>query len=292
MAGGKVGCAILRALLAGLACWSATLHAQVSGQQSAIRVGERLSDWLLRQPYDPQAYPPGLNWQVPSQRDAQAWLKRRLLVLLAVSETAPPDSRQRLARMIEALPVTGRVPISLADPRWLQAHPKEDPVLDHDHALTLPRRPNMVSVIAEDGRRCTLSHRFGTEARAYLNACQPEGIDRVDRVWVVQPDATVRNFAIAQWNAQAQDEPAPGALLWAPARDSGWSPRFSVLLAEFLSTQGIETVMSSDAVERVDPPSPSPAIQSTPARDPEITANDWGFIGLLQTPTARMAKSG
>ncbi len=302
MAGGAVSRASARALLGVLACSSVLLQAeaqvpapqmpapQISAKVSAPVPGERLSDWLLRQPYDPRAYPPGLLWQVPAERYAQAELKRDLLRWLAVTETAPAASRENLARMINALPVTGRLSVPRADARWLQAHPKEDPVLDYDHALALPPRPATVSVLTNEGKRCTLAHRSGSQARDYLKACEPGRVERIDRAWVVQADGTVRNVGIARWNAQAQDEAAPGALIWAPARDAGWSPQFSVMLAEFLATQGYDTMLAADAPPGVDPV--AAVLPGSPARDAPISANDWGLIGLLQTPTARMAKSG
>ena len=299
MAGDTVSRVIAKVLFVVLACWSAMLHAQESGQASAPQVpiplvsapieGERLSDWLLRQPQDARAYPTGLSWQVPSERYAQAGRQRDLLVLL-FDETAPAASRENLTRMVKALPVTGRVFVPLADPRWLQAHPKEDPVLQRDHVLSLPQRPDTVSVLTSEGKRCTLPHRIGSEARDYLQACQPESIDRVDRAWVVQPDGSVRYFGIAAWNAQSQDEAAPGALIWAPPRDSGWSPQFSTLLVKFLSTQGYDAILSAAELSSVEPA--SVVMLSGPARDAMITANDWGVIGLLQTPTARMAQPG
>ena len=300
MAGDTVSRVIAKVLFVVLACWSAVLHAQESGQASAPQVsiplvsapveGERLSDWLLRQPKDPRAYPTGLNWQVPSERYAQAGHQRDLLVLLAFFETAPAASRENLTRMVNALPVTGRVSVPLADPRWLQAHPKENPVLQRDHVLSLPQRPGTVSVLTSEGKRCTLPHRIGSEARDYLRACQPESIDRVDRAWVVQPDGSVRHFGIAAWNAQSQDEAAPGALIWAPPRDSGWSPQFSTSLVKFLATQGYDAILSAAELSSVEPA--SVVMLSDPARDAMITANDWGVIGLLQTPTARMAQAG
>ena len=203
MASAKVIRLIARVFLCVLTLWSAALHAQGSRPLSAPVEGERLSDWLLRQPGDPRAYPPGLVWQVPSERGAQAGQKRELLVWLALSEAAPAASRENLAQMIKALPATGRVPVALADARWLQAHPKEDPVLHYDHVVLLPGRPGTVSVITNDGKRCTLPHRTGSEARDYLSACEPARIERVDRAWVVQPDGAVRDVGIARWNAQA-----------------------------------------------------------------------------------------
>jgi len=292
--------AIARALLGILACWNAPLHAQISGQGltppgrahlvSAPVDGERLSDWLLRQPADPQAYATGLQWQVPRERLAQAGLKREILAGLALSETAASASRQNLARLIEALPVTGRMPVTLADPRWLQAHPKEDPVLQRDHVLVLPLRPKTVSVITNEGKRCTLPHRTGSEARDYLKACEPVSLGQVDRAWVVQPDGTVRDVGIARWNEEAQDEVAPGALIWGPARNTGWSPQFSTLLAQFLATQAYDSILSAVALTSIEPA--STVVSGGKARDPMLTANDWGLIGLMQTPTARMAPSG
>ena len=92
---------------------------------AAPRAGERLSDWLLRQPADPRAYPTGLQWQVPGEHYTQGWVKRELPVLL-LAEAATAAARANLARLIEALPVTGRVPVPLAEARWLQAHQKDD----------------------------------------------------------------------------------------------------------------------------------------------------------------------
>lgn len=256
---------------------------------AAPRAGERLSDWLLRQPADPRAYPTGLQWQVPGEHYTQGWVKRELPVLL-LAEAATAAARANLARLIEALPVTGRVPVPLADARWLQAHQKDDPVLERNHTVVLPLRPNTVSVITNEGQRCTLPHRPGSEVRDYLKACEPGRINRIDRAWLIQPDGSVRDLGIASWNAQAQDQVAPGAILWAPDRDSGWSPKFSALLVQFLATQGYDTLLAVGEF-----PGVAPTTAVTPsalARDALVTANDWGVIGLLQTPTARMAEAG
>ena len=279
--------------VAGTSGESVRLAASVSAEAGRLpadapRAGERLSDWLLRQPVDPRAYPTGLQWQVPGEHYTQGWVKRELPVLL-LSENVTVAARANIARLIEALPVTGRVPVPLADARWLQAHAKDDPVLQRNHTVVLPHRPNTVSVLTNEGQRCTLPHRPGSEARDYLKACEPGHFNRIDRVWLIQPDGSVRDLGIASWNAQAQDEVAPGALLWSPAQDSGWSPKFSTLLVQFLATQGYDTIVSVGELPTVAPAAVAPG---TPSRDPVITANDWGVIGLLQTPTARMAEAG
>ncbi len=292
---GVIGNTAESARVAGTPVDGMRLAASVSAEAgrpppAAPRAGERLSDWLLRQQADPRAYPTGLQWQVPDEHYAQSGMKRELQTWLAVSETTPAGPRANFARLIAALPVTGRVPIPLADARWLQAHQKENPVLERNHTVVLPQRPTTVSVITNDGRLCTLPHRLASETRDYLKACEPARIGRIDRAWLIQPDGSVRDLGIAAWNAQAQDQVAPGAILWAPARDSGWPARFSALLVQFLATQGYDTLLSVGELPSIAPT--TAVVPGVTARDAVVTANDWGVIGLLQTPTARMAEAG
>lgn len=289
----------------------AQTQAQSAGPASRPVDGERLSDWLVRQNPGPQAYPLGLMWLTPSERSDQTILEGELLNQLRHLPGMPDDSRARLLAMVNALPATGRVRLPKTDARWLQAHPQDDPVLRADHTLVLPLRPTSVSVITTDGLRCTLPHQSGAQARDYLRACGRERARQVDRVWLVQADGRVSDFGVAPWNAQTQDEPAPGALLWTPSRQAPWAAALAGRLTQFLATHSHDAVLaalapqpSADARSAPAPkPVPNPAQSPVPApmtalvpgpaaRDPELSANDWGLIGLLQTPTARMAPAG
>jgi hypothetical protein len=288
-------------------CWAVTAQAQSPGPASRPVDGERLSDWLLRQPPAPQAYPLGLMWLTPSERSDQTILEGELLHHLQHLPGVPDDSRARLLAMVNALPATGRVRLPKVDARWLQAHPQDDPVLRADHSLVLPPRPTTVSVLSSDGLRCTLPHQSGAQARDYLRACGRERARWVDRIWLVQADGRVSDFGVAPWNAQTQDEPAPGALLWAPSRLAPWATALAPRLTQFLATHSHEAVIAALAAQPsaelrtlpapghapghapgpVAGPSPGPA-----ARDAQLSANDWGLTGLLQTPTARMPPAG
>ncbi|MDE2344722.1 MAG: YjbH domain-containing protein [Betaproteobacteria bacterium] len=253
---------------------------------SAIHPGEHLSDWLLRQPDLAARYPAGLSWQVPEERPHQAALRDHLTARLwtGAGLGAPEPVRAQLAGWLKTLPVTGRVPLRIPDARWLQAHPESDPVLEAGQSLQLPVRPVTVTVLLDGVRQCHVPFSPGGEAGAYLKACSPMLAAKVDRVWIIQPDGHVQSFGVAGWNAQAQDPPAPGAWIWAPGRDSTWPESFSRDLAAFLATQGPDDT----------PPDPSlrPVVVQPPQRDPAVTANDWGQVGLMQTPTARMAPAG
>ena len=175
-------------------------------------VPKRLSDWLLEQPQAVEAYPLGLSWRVPEEVAAQSLLKRDLLQAL---EGMGTESSARLSQWLRLLPVTGRVPVAVADARWLQANPARDPVLQPNHRVVLPSRPQGVTVINDRGERCAVAHASGQTARDYAEACHGEP---VDWAWIAQPDGRVQRYGIALWNREPQDEPAPGAWIWAPGR--------------------------------------------------------------------------
>jgi hypothetical protein len=83
------------------ACWAVTALAQSPGPTSRPVDGERLSDWLLRQPPAPQAYPLGLMWHTPSERSDQTILEGELLLHLqqrrraAAGAKTKPETRGR-----------------------------------------------------------------------------------------------------------------------------------------------------------------------------------------------------
>jgi hypothetical protein len=289
------------ALLAVVAGWQgvvfaepATINAQTVSKASAVSttpiLGERLSDWLLRQPANIHAYPLGLSWQVLAEEDVQAGTKAALQAQLHATSGVNRTAKAGLAKLIGSLPVTGRIELPNSDARWLQAHPNQDPILEAGQRVVLPNRADTVTVIASDGRRCSPTHQPGLEARSYLQACDLMRPYQIDRAWVIQPNGKISNFGIASWNAQAQDELAPGALIWAPERSGDWRQEFSQLFAEFLATQSYEVVLNAPALPLVEQ-LPGTFV-SDPWRNAPVTANDWGLIGLLQTPTARMAPAG
>ena len=244
-----------------------------SGQQvqsavvapKTITAPKRLSDWLLEQAIDPNAYPLGLSWRVPGEVAAQGDLKLDLLRSLSGSDrevTADVAVLGRLRDWVRTRPVTGRVPVAVADARWLQANPTRDPMLQPGDSVVLPKHPLSVTVITARGTRCAVTHTAGAEAIAYVDACDLSNLVRTTRawfarpdwVWVAQPDGRVQRFGVAAWNREAQDEPAPGAWIWAPAWNGGFPEYLSQLLITFLATQG-------------------------PAEDPQVVGRDSLFVG-------------
>jgi len=145
-----------------------------------------------------------------------------------------------------------------------------------------------------------------------------------DWAWVVQADGRVQHVGLRAWNAQAQDPPAPGAWLWLPLvaqrgvqkselkHESKAEPvdalalqRFNRAWAEWLGTQGVSSAVAATAFVQhqtvLQAPAPdaltdglggalTPGQYVRPAFN--TTASNWGNVGVLQTPTARMHEAG
>lgn len=253
--------------------------------------GERLSDWLLRNA-GPGADTTSLHWRAQSERHAQEQLRRAVLQSLQHSSdlSLDPQTRETLASWLQSLPLTGRLPLAGSDARWLQSAPRQDPILGTLQTVVLTPRPSQVAVLDSQGQTCLQPHRPGALALHYLQACATAGqAVEADRAWLAQPDGRVSQAGIASWNLEPQDEPAPGAWIWAPARQEGFSPALSDQLARLLATQ-LPAEFTLNGQGRTAPVTAAPATERPRARP--ITSNDWGEAGYLQTPSARMAGAG
>ena len=116
---------LVQAALSGLGYWVAMRGAVVVSPVYAQAEPKRLSDWMLEQPFAPGAYNLGLSWRVASERPAQHALREALFQALARDNNRSDPatvSRDRLRNWLTTLPITGRVPVAVADPRWLQAN--------------------------------------------------------------------------------------------------------------------------------------------------------------------------
>ncbi len=287
---------------------------------------QRLSDWLIQHPPATDDYPLGLSWRVLGEIPAQHALLLDLMRRLSGQDKdvkADGEAVRRMREWLSSLPVTGRVRIAEADARWLQANPARDPVVGAGDTIVLPKRPKVLTVLTGEGSVCQVTHVAGHEAIDYLEACGQNG---VDWAWIAQPDGRIQRFGVATWNRERQDEPAPGAWIWAPQRNAGWPQSFSEKLIAFLATQG----PAPDDLQRParlahepeSKPQGAPGGLSAPfrfegnssaplasglpsiaspvglrpptgkSRDLELTQTDWGEAGLLQDPTARMAPAG
>ena len=282
-------------LLSGVACGvSVVAQTQATASASgsaAIVPGERLSVWLQRNSV-PGTDLTALHWRVNAEHGPQDRLRTAAVGGLGNLAITP---------WLAGLPVTGRLPLAHGDGRWLEVAIQDDPILGSGQSLVLLPRPANVAVVDETGLVCLVPHRAGSFAKDYLLACAQHGANAsspaaslaVDWAWIAQPDGRVSSAGVAAWNQQAQDEPGPGAWVWAPARAAHVSEATSSNLARFLATQLPAEVLLPELGQTVHNATISqPQTPTTPARDLALTSSDWGEIGLLQTPSARMEPAG
>jgi hypothetical protein len=256
---------------------------------AAIIPGERLSAWLMRQKQTDDAYAIGLRWNVPEELPEQTALKQELSKTLSGLRADRTPYGESLMQMLRKLPITGRAFVANADSRWLEVNPLQDPVLQTGQTVVLPKRPQTATVVLDDGALCQVPYRAGVLALDYIRACAPDA-DQRDIAWIAQPDGRSYRYGIGIWNGQSQEPPAAGAWIWAPSRSSGMPEAFSDNFVRLLTTQGI----AADGVGRPvgAPPENQRTVSTARSQDIPLTASDWGEIGLLQTPTSRMARAG
>jgi membrane-associated phospholipid phosphatase len=282
-------------LLAGLASTSV-----LADYEEEIETSTRLSAWLTERmtaKRDLQrTYLAGMVWSVQEETAAQARAKSALIARLM--QTDRPQATEmaaleRLLRLIETLPVTGRVVLEKTDPRWLEVNPDKDPVLQKGHRIKLIDRPETVSLVFGDGQVCHVRHDATLYDERYAEHCNPDASLRW--VWIIQPDGAVQRAGISAWNQSHQDTPAPGA--WILVEDSRypWNQQTYGQIARLLATQGPALVGPNAAILKA-PTKRSGLLtglyQSGTPVDLKVSSSDWGGIGLLQTPTARMAPAG
>ncbi|WP_058640423.1 YjbH domain-containing protein [Pseudacidovorax intermedius] len=283
-------------------------------EATPTRPGERLSQWLLQQ--SPRPADPGVAWLVPQEKLPQQYLRNVLLIHFerSAAQRSGEDRaiRQRLLGWLHTLPATGRVALGIVDPRWLEVNPGQDPVAGDRARFVLPQdATGDVVVVQPDGTLCHVRHASGRWVGDYLRACGR--LDGTDWAWIAQADGRTARMGVAAWNREAGVEPAPGAWVWAPPRSMEDMVAASEGLIKFLGTQGPAPSAARAAFQPV--PTPNDGAATTPVPTPALpggfaatgslpampaawprpldgSANDWGEIGLLQTPTARMSAAG
>ena len=273
---------IAQAAVVCIVCWAAPVQASIEAAvEAAIVPGERLSDWMLRSA-NPNADTTALHWRVQAERAPQGHLRQA--VVEALSAHNQPSS------WLLSLPLTGRLTVANADARWLQSAPRQDPILQDGHSVLLLPRPSYVTVVTDTGQACNAAHISGALIQDYLRACLgAPASSEVDWAWIAQPDGRTTQYGISPWSMSPQAEPGPGAWIWAPARQAGISNSVSDNLARFLATQLPGEVILPSTPRQVTVVPQAPTLRP---RSAQVTASDWGDIGLLQTPTARMAPAG
>mgnify|MGYP000031099649 CR=1 FL=1 len=291
------------------------LHAQDAAKRFdlELQTPQRLSNWLGTHADALQGSEPlGLAWATPEERQRQtvqrnadvAWLRHALL---------RPDESV-LWRWLASAPVTGRVVLPASVAPWLEGVPARDPVLRPGDGLWVAPAGQPVRVLDGSGHGCALAHQPGAWLADYLAECATQDANWPGRLWAVQPDGRVRAFNLQPWQPEPQTQLAPGAVLWMGWPRSLLKPdvneaeledinrRTALWLAMARPGEGPDMLpglaQGVDAAQRVVPATAGTGADAdwTGLRGARFTpvpsSSNWGVVGLMQTPTARMRPAG
>lgn len=242
----------IAALLAAIAtpsanCFSADA-ALISGavQHPGMHGGDdegRLAAALLAARPAPDAFLPATLFARQNARLAQVRLKAGVLHdLQTLGEGGDDAFRQlceRLARWIEDMPVTGRVPL-MADPRLMQLQPRWNPPILAGDSVRLFPRPSTIQVVGAVAEHCTLPHRPLRSALDYVKDCAATTFADADTILVIQVDGTVQTLGVAAWNRTDPQPVSPGGVVlvpFAPNYIRSVDAEFNADLAALIATQ-------------------------------------------------------
>lgn len=265
--------------------------------------GERLSELLMRQQLLPGSAinSEGQTLQLGSMLlkraelyNKQALQKTQLITLLGMQPKGKVPAY--LKPLVESLPATGRQLLPTQDGHEMAAKIHLDPVLQANDSVVLQPTANRIALLGTGGQ-CVAEFKPQVSVIAYLQQCFPKRSwhqfgEGFDHAWLVQPTGEVHKLNVGLWNQTEQTLPQPGAWVWAPTRGSGWAEQESLQLVEFLQTQG--AYQTDKAAQIVAAPTETITPASNTPFDYTVrpTRSDWGTVGLLQMPSARMAEEG
>ena len=281
----------------------AGLHSHAYAQTNVTEVvvtKQRLNQWLEeRQNLIPaDAFTLGAFWTTPEElarQNVEYELIKKNLDELEAKGRLKANFLRGLSYNLTILLPTGRLPLAVAESKWLEAYPRKNPLMEVGDTFQIPSRPSTLRVMTESGEVCEIPHREGLQAKDYVLACN-EIFGAW--AWVIQPNGRVQKVALYLWNARRQDEPAPGSWIWVPSYNSKLPDTFNLRWAKWLSNQGISSRQPLEnfynsfrqtyPAPRMETPFDFEGRNSTSVP----TSSNWGNVGLLQIPTARMQREG
>lgn len=281
-----------------------SFNATASDQIKVIETPQRLSTWLSQQAAfknpqsNPDVYWLGMSWLSQAEIAYQAQLQKKILQDLdqqIQNNKKKTSALKDLRRWIASLPNTGRVPLPQQDPYWLEVNPAADPVLQAKDRVVIPKDPKSITVINAQGQLCTLPYRPQVFIEHYLRHCEtPSLLGNINKkIMVVQADGQITRRPL-HTQAKHSQGISSGSWLWSASGLVDQALEKDIL--ELLSYAGpsgsteLDSVLKGSRVFMDSPPSVSHNTNHLQFIRP--TPSDWGSVGVLQNPNARMQDEG
>ena len=278
-----------------------------SVNQYPVTQAQKLSQWLQANPSVlSQTAPLSLGWITPEETQAQTQAQQALVSQLQNALKDPEG--HAFFKWLKSQKPSGRVPMPALSPEWLEANPIRNPHLKVGDTITALTGTNQVMLLNGNGTGCMVTHQPGAYPADYLKACAVTTAFSTEQVWIIQPNGRTQTVSMAPWNPMTQPQLAPNAIIWTGFTssevqsnlNSGTMVELNTTTAKWLAkqTDGLASWTqqwsnnSKQINNLVAPPSYELTGISQARFNPEPSASNWGVMGLMQTPTARMRPAG
>lgn len=219
---------------------------------TAFKPGMRLLDVIVQAQPDPEGYWRAGAWLHEPEMEKQTRLKVGVLFdLKMLQRGALLNNNHELAslatRLFEdfrQLQVTGRKVVML-DPVALEVGFAHNYLLSDGDRVMYPARAISVTVLGAVEQDCVLPYQPLQEVRDYLDLCPRLKEAESDFLWLIQPDGTYKQVAIAAWNREDGAYAVAGSRILVPVRNDNAdlpTPDLNEQLAQFLATQPLAEV--------------------------------------------------
>ena len=218
----------------------------------AYTPGMRLLDVISQARPNPESYWLAAAWLHQPEMEKQTRLKVGVLFDLKMlqrgallnNKDALAATAARLYKEVNRLPVTGRKVANL-DPIALEVGFARNYLLSDGDRVIYPARTNTVTVLGAVEQRCVLPYQAMQEVRDYLDHCPRLKQAESDFLWLIRPDGTYKQVAIAAWNREDSVHAVAGSTILVPVRNDNAdlpTPDLNEQLAQFLATQPLAEV--------------------------------------------------
>lgn len=218
----------------------------------AYTPGMRLLDVISQASPNPESYWLAAAWLHQPEMEKQTRLKVGVLFDLKMlqrgallnNKEALAAAAARLYEEVNQLSVTGRKVANL-DPIALEVGFARDYLLSDGDRVIYPARSRTVTVLGAVEQRCVLPYQAMQEVRDYLDNCPRLKVAESDFLWLIRPDGTFKQVAIAAWNREDGVHAVAGSTILVPLRNDNAdlpTPDLNEQLAQFLATQPLAEV--------------------------------------------------
>jgi hypothetical protein len=275
--------------------------------QYPITQAQKLNDWLKANPSVlQQSYPLALGWITPEETQAQTQAQQALVSQLQKALKDPEG--HAFFKWLQNQPPSGRVPLAAINLEWLEAYPLRNPSLKPGDTITALAATNQVTLLNSSGQGCKVNHQPVAYPADYLKACALTAAFATEQVWIIQPNGRTQTLSLAPWKPEIQTQLAPQAIIWTGFTSSDVQGKVSstelfeinAATAKWLAKQTDGLVSwtqrwpntDNKPIQWVAAPTYELTGISQARFNPEPSASNWGVVGLMQTPTARMRPAG